>query len=224
MKRVRWLRAQWPFAMSNLVASMKVHLFTVGSFDGFVVDRVRDDSVEGRYIEKFSYKESVIDPFGYEEFFDRVSYRSTEFTLYSEFPNVELRNGHRNSREFINKLQEICNFSVAIVPINISLLDWVGRFQEKINQKVTIDSLQISDFQLEAGISAKILIKGDKDVREALQNLSADRKFALDKVQVKIPTGQKIISINISSNGNVAIPEDYFSEFSNVLRQSLFEP
>jgi hypothetical protein len=221
MKRVRWLRAQWPFAIQYLVARMKAHLFTIDSFDGFVIDRVREDSVEGRYVEKFSYKESVTDPFGNEEVFDRISYRSTEFTLYSEFPNIELRNGHRNSREFINKLQEICNFAVAIVPINISLLDWVGKFQEKINQKITVDSLQISGLQLEAGISAKILIKGDKDVREALQNLSADRKFILDKLQIKIPTGQKVISINISSNGNVAILEDYFSEFSNVLRQSL---
>lgn len=223
MKRVRWLRAQWPFTMPNLAASMKAHLFTIDSFDGFVIDRVRDDSVDGRYVEKFSYKESVIDPFGNEESFDRVSYRSTDFTLYTEYPNIEIRNGFRNSRELLNKMQEICNFSVAIVPVDIGLLDIVETFQKKVNHKVIIDSLQISDFQLETGISAKILIKGDKDVREALRNLSGERKFSLDKVQIKIPTGQKVVSINISSNGSVAIPEDSFREFSTALRQSLLE-
>lgn len=223
MKRVRWLRAPWPFTMPNLAASMKAHLFTIDSFDGFVIDRVRDDSVDGRYVEKFSYKENVIDPFGNQESFDRVSYRSTEFTLYSEFPNIEIRNGYRNSRELLNKLQEICNFSVAIVPIDIGLLGLIERFQDKVNHKFIIDSLQISDFQLEAGINAKILIKGDKDVREALRNLSGERKFSLDKVQVKIPAGHKVVSINISNNGSVAIPEDYFSDFSILLRQSLTE-
>ena len=223
MKRVRWLRAQWPFTMQDLAISMKTHLFAIDSFDGFVIDRVRVDSVEGRYVEKFSYKESVIDPFGYEETFDRVSYRSTDFTLYSVFPNIEIRNGYRSSRELLNKLHQICNFSVAIVPVDIGLLDIIDRFQKKVNQKIIIDSLQISDFQLEAGISAKILIKGDKDVREALLNLFGERKFSLDKVQVKIPTGQKVVSINISSNGSVMIPEDCFSEFSTVLRQSLLQ-
>ncbi len=223
MKRVRWLCATWPFTMANLAANIKAHLFAIDSFDGFVIDRVRDNCVEGRYIERFSYKESVIDPFGNEEFFDRVSYRTTDFTLYSESPNIEIRNGYRNSREFLNKLQEICNFSVAIVPVDIDLLDLIQKFQERINQKIIIDSLQISDFQLEAGINAKILIKGDKDVREALRNLSGDRKFSLDKVQVKVPTGQKVVSINLSNNGSVAIPEDYFNEFSHVLRQSLLQ-
>ena len=221
MKRVRWLSAHWPVSMTTLAGNMSKQLFTVESFDGFIIDRIRDNLIEGSFVEKLSYQEKITDPFGNEQVFDRVTYRNVEFTLHSEFPNIELRNAHKNARLLISKLLELCNFSVAIVPVKADLLKWVEAFQEMINQKLLIDSLQISEFQLEAGVSAKILIKGDRDVIEALSNLSGNRKFLLDKVQVKIPRGHKLTSIQMASNGTVTIPDDYFNDFSGVLRDCL---
>lgn len=221
MKRVRWLGAKWPISMRILAAKMKTQLFTPESFDGFVIERVREDSIEAQYIEKVSYQETVTDPFGKEEVFDKVAYRNIQFTLFSEFPNIELRDAHRSTREFLNKLLELCNFSVAIEPVTLDLLDWVEAFQQNISQKITIDSLQVSGLELEAGVSAKILLKGNKDVREALQHLTDKKKFILEKVQVKIPVGQQIIPIHMSSSGTAKIPEDYLNDFLHVLRASL---
>lgn len=221
MKRVRWLGAQWPVPMRGLAVKMKSQLFTPESLDGFVIERVREDSIEARYIEKLSYQETITDPFGKEEVFDRVAYRNVEFTLFSEFPHIELRDAHRSTREFLNKLLELCNFSVAIEPITIDLLDWVDAFEKYISQKITIDSLQASGLELEAGVSAKVLLKGNKDVREALKHLSAKRKFVLEKVQVKIPVGQQVISIHMSSSGTAKIPEDHLNDFLDILRTSL---
>lgn len=222
MKRVRWLGAQWPVSMRTLAAKMKTQLFTPESLDGFVIERVREDSIEAHYIEKLSYQETITDPFGKEEVFDRVAYRNIEFTLFSEFPNIELRDAHRSTREFLNRLLELCNFSVAIEPVTLDLLDWVEAFQKNISQKTMIDALQVSGLELEAGVSAKILLKGNKDVREALQHLSAKRKFVLEKVQVKIPIGQQIIPIHMSNSGTAKIPEDHLNDFLHVLRESLF--
>lgn len=221
MKRVRWLGAQWPVSMRILAAKMKTQLFTPESFDGFVIERVRENSIEALYIEKLIYQETITDPFGKEEVFDRVVYRNIEFTLFSEFPNIELRDAHRSTREFVNKLLELCNFSVAIEPVTVDLLDWVEAFQKNINQKTMIDSLQVSGLELEVGVSAKILLKGDRDVREALQHLSAKRKFVLEKVQVKIPVGQQVIPIHMSNFGTAKIPDDHLNDFLHVLRMSL---
>ena len=221
MKRVRWLRAQWPVSMRTLAAKMKMQLFTPESFDGFVIERVRENSIEAQYIEKVSYQEIITDPFGKEDVIDRVTYRHIEFTLFSEFPNIELRDAHRSTREFLNRLLELCSFSVAIEPVTLDLLDWVEAFQKNISQQIMIDSLQVLGLELEAGVSAKILLKGDKDVREALQHLSAKRKFVLEKVQVKIPEGQNIIPIQMSNSGAAKIPKEHLNDFLHVLRASL---
>lgn len=221
MKRVRWLKAQWPVSIRTLATKMKAQLFTPDSFDGFVIERVRDDSIEAHYIEKLNYKEIVTDPFGEEATFNRVTYRSIDFTVFSNFPNIELRDAHRNTREFVSKVLELCNFSVAIEPVTVDLLQWVESFQERIGKKVIVDSLQVSGLELESEISAKILLKGTKDVRDALQHLSAKRKFALEKIQVKIPVGQSAFPIHMSNSGVARIPKEYINDYLRVVRESL---
>ncbi len=221
MKRVRWFGASWPVSMRVLAAKMKTHPFTPESLDGFVIERVRDESIEGQYIEKLSFQETVMDPFGRETVTERVSYRSIDFTLVSHFPNIELRNAHRHTRAFVSKLLELCNFSLAIEPITVDLLGWAEKFQGCLGQKAMIDSLQVSGLQLEPGVSAKMLIKGDKDVREALKHIAAKRRFVLEKIQVKVSVGGHIAVIHMSNAGTAKVADDHVEEILPVLRASL---
>lgn len=224
MKRVRWLSATWPVSMRTLGAKMKTQLFAPDSFDGFVIERIRDNAIDAHFIEKLTFQETLTDPFGNEEVFDRVLYRDVDFTLFSEFPNIELRNSQRSTKEFVSKLLELCNFSLTVTPVSVNLLDWVQAFQQKIDQKILVDSLQVSGFELEDGVTAKILLKGDGDVREALQHISAKRKFALEKVQAKIMMGSKVVPIHLTSTGSLRIPSDYLNELLPILRSSLPAP
>lgn len=221
MRRVRWLGAEWPVSMRTLASRMKVQCFTAESFDGFVIHRVRDNSIEGEYVEKLNYQETVTDPFGNETVFDRVRYRRIEFTLFSEFPNIELRDAHRSTREFISKLLELCSFSVTVEPITAELLRWADDFQQAIGEKTVIDSVQVSGLELEAGVHAKVLLKGSKDVRAALEHLSQKRKFELEKVQVKVRAGQLVFPIHLSDSGTARIPEDQWNDLLPMLRSSL---
>ena len=224
MKRVRWLKAQWPVTIRMLAAKMKTQLFTPNSFDGFVIERVRDDSIEAHYIEKLNYKEIVTDPFGNEESFDRTTYRRIDFTFFSEFPNIELRDAHRNTREFVSKVLELCNFSVAVEPVMVDLLLWAETLQEQLGKKVIVDSLQVTGLEFEPEINAKILLKGGRDVREALKHLSAKRKFTLEKIQVKIPVGQSFFPIHMSNSGIARIPKEYLDDYIRIVRESLASP
>lgn len=221
MKRVRWLSAEWPISMRTLATKMKGHLFTENSFDGFVIDRVRDNFIEGHYIEKMSFQESVTDPFGKEEVFDRISYRSIEFTLFSDFPNIELRDASRSTRELTNKLLEICNFSLTVIPLSIDLLEWIKAVQGVLNQDILVDSLQVSGFEIEKDISAKILMKSHIDVRNALKNITMDKKYLLEKVQIKIAVDGEIIPIHMTNSGMVKIPENHVNDFLPILRSSV---
>lgn len=220
MNRVRWLNAQWPFSMRTIGNRLKGMPFTEDSIDGFAIERIRDDFVEGRFIEKYTYQEVIADPFGTEEVLERTGYRSTGFTLYSQFPYIELRNGQRSIKEFVNRLLQACNFNLVVAPVTVNLLDWIVSLQELFGQKVVVDSLQVSGVELEKGITGKILLKGDKDVREAIVHIVGGKRYTLEKVQVKLASSGQRISIHLANNGSAKIPPDHTSELLPLLRKS----
>ena len=224
MKRVRWLSAKWPVSMRTLGARMKTQIFTPESFDGFVIERIRDSSIEAHFIEKMTFQETTTDPFGKVEIIDRIAYRDVDFTLFSDFPNIELRNSQRSTKEFVSKLLELCNFSLTVNPVSVNLLEWVQAIQRQTQQKLLVDSLQISGLELEEGVSAKVLLKGDKDVREAMQHLSVRKKFTLEKMQVKIPMGSQTVPVHLANTGSVKIPVDHFNDLVPLLRSTLPPP
>lgn len=220
MNRVRWLNAQWPISMRIAGNRMKARPFTEDSVDGFIVERVREDFIEGRFIEKYIYQEVNSDPFGKEEVVERVGYRSTYFTLYSQFPHIEIINGHRSTRDFVNRLLEICDFDLVIAPVTVNLLDWVSTFQDLLGKNITIDSLQISGVELEVGVIGKILLKGDKDVRGAVDRIVGEKKYILEKIQVKMELDSKGVAIHLANNGSAKIPVDRTGELLPLLRKA----
>lgn len=220
MNRVRWLNAQWPSSMRTIGNKLKAMPFSEDSMDGFSIERVRDDYIEGRYIEKYLYQEVNADPFGKEEIIERTGYRFTDFTLFATFPCIELRNGQRSIKEFVNKLLQACNFALVVSPITVNLLDWVASFQGLTGQKIVVDSVQVSGVTLEEGITGKILLKGDRDVRAAIDNIVGGNKYTLEKVQVKMSSGGKSFSVHLANNGTAKIPPDLTSELLPLLRQS----
>jgi hypothetical protein len=223
MNRVRWLNAQWPASMRTIGNKMKARPFTEDSVDGFAVERIREDFIEGRFIEKYAYQEINSDPFGNEEVFERVGYRSTEFTLHSQFPHVELRNGQRSIRDFVNRLLETCNFNLVVSPVTVNLVDWVSNFQASLGNKVIVDSLQISGVELEAGITGKILLKGDKDVREAIDHIVGGKNYVLEKIQMKLEMGSQRVTVHLANNGSAKVPPDHTSDLLPLLRKSIFQ-
>lgn len=220
MNRVRWLNAQWPSSIRIIGNKLKAMPFSEESMDGFAIERVREDFIEGRYIEKYAYQEANSDPFGNEEIIERTGYRSTEFTIFAQFPYIELRNGQRSIKEFVNKLLQACNFTLVISPINVNLLDWLASFQKITGQKIVVDSLQVSGIALEEGITGKILLKGDRDVREAIDNIVGGKRYTLEKVQVKMALGGKSLSVHLANTGTAKIPPDHTSDLLPLLRQS----
>lgn len=220
MNRVRWLNAEWPFALRIIGEKLKAMPFNEDSMDGFAIERIRDDFIEGRYIEKYIYQEVIADPFGKETVIEKTGYRSTEFTLFSQVPCIELRNGQRSIKEFVSRLLQACNFTLIVSPVTVNLFDWVVSFQKVTGKKIVVDSLQVSGVVLKEGVTGKILLKGNRDVRDAIDSIVGGKKYILDKVQVKIPSGGKIISINLASNGTIKMPSDHTSEFLPLLRRS----
>jgi hypothetical protein len=194
--------------------------FSEEKMDGFVIERIRDSFIEGRYIEKYNYQEVISTPFGDDEVLDRTGYRTTEFTLFDSSPHIELRNYQRSTKELISRLLEACSFNLVVTPPTVNLSEWISALQDALEQKITIDSLQVSAVEIDEGITGKILLKGLKDVREAANTLLNGRKHVLEKVQVKFIDLNKTVAIQLSHTGTAKLPAALPSDLLRHLRAS----
>lgn len=220
MNRVRWLNAQWPSSIRTVGKKLIDMPFTEERTDGFAIERIRDDFIEGRYIEKYNYQEVISTPFGSEEVLDRIGYRTTEFTLFDSPPHIELRNYQRSLKELISRLLEACSFNLVVTPPAVNLIEWVSALQDAVDQEITVDSLQVSGVEIDEGVTGKILLKGVKDVREATDILLAGRKHVLEKVQVKFTDLNKTVAIQLSNKGTATLPAVLPSDLLRHLRVS----
>src|SRR5687768_2763888 len=105
--RHRWLRAEWPLSIRALAARLKAVPFSVATSQGFVIDRVRDRSIEARFVERTEFTETIVDPFGTETQLPRLQFIQCPFAVYEEFPQLELIDCPRSAHVLLNKLSEL---------------------------------------------------------------------------------------------------------------------
>jgi hypothetical protein len=220
MTRYRWFQTEWPFSIPTLAQRLKSKPFGDEVMDGFVLDRVRDEYLEARYIEKLEYTQEITDPYGKELSFPRIDFKLWEFRASSNFPGLELMNSPRSTQTFISRLLEASDFSLAVNPLEVDVLNWASLFQSVTNIKVVVDSLQIGALELDRGIFAKTVIKGEKDVLDASTSITKGRRYNLEKVQLRLQGEHKgtiILTNSGSANMNVSDKETLVK----ALRQSL---
>ena len=124
----------------------------------------------------------------------------------------------------MSKLTELNNFSVTISPLSVDLLKWVDAFQSLVNTNVIIDSLQISNIELEPDIIGRFSISGHKDVRDALQRITKGKRFELDRIQVKLPYEDRTASLQLTNAAAVKLEDVLIDDILPALRQSLPAP
>jgi hypothetical protein len=224
MRRIRWFNAEWPVSLRTLAAKMRANPFREDSIEGFIVDRVRENLIEGRFIEKIAFEETSTDPFGEEHTFERLVYRNLEFVISSGFPNIELWDAPRSTQAYVSKLLEFSNFQVAIVPLSVDVIQWAKVFESAVKGKVTIDSIQVAGIELERGVTAKIVISGDKDVRDALKSIVKTRKYAMERAQLRLTMNSKSIPIQLTDTGAAKLDDAFVEEFLPALKASLPRP
>ena len=223
MKRFRWFKVDWPTSIRTLAGRIKARTFEAESGHGFFIDRVRDDFLEARYVERIQYTDLVVDPFGQELKYERVEFRQALFRASSAAPGLELIDPPRNVQALMNRLSETVDFEVAITPAVVDVLSWSASLQRTGGVSSVVDSLQIGALEIESGIVAKVVIKGDKDVREACTKLTQGRTFAVEKIQLRLATPCRGTLV-LSSGGSSALSsEDSVEHLVQPLREALAE-
>lgn len=221
MKRFRWFQVQWPISIRTLAKRIKIRTFEGESGHGFFIDRVRDDYLEARYVERVEYTDVVVDPFGKELTFERVEFHQTLFRASSAAPGLELIDPPRSVQALMNRLSEAVDFEVAITPAVVDVLAWSAMLQNTGGVSSVVDSLQIGALEIEPGILGKVVVKGDRDVRAACTTLTQDRKFTMEKIQLRLASPHRG-TVVLSSGGSAALSsEDSIEHLIQPLRIAL---
>ena len=221
MKRLRWLQASWPFSVRTLASKLREYKFGLDSEDGFLVERVRENFIEGKFIEKIAFDEIVRDPFGNEIKYDRLAYREVDFIFSAAYPQVEISNFPRGLQAFISRTSEATNFSTAFSSLKIDPFIWAEAIQKRFPRHFRIDLAQLSDLFVEENITAKVLLSGSSDVRTALEKFTNKRRHTVDKIQVKLEHEGSLLSLLLAADGTLRTLESTPTEVLDVARHAL---
>lgn len=205
MIRTRWLTAELKISLRALAARMRTQAFTDESHDGFLLDRSREDRIEGRFIEKLTFQERVPDPFGQELVFDRVVYRQVQFMIYREFPQLELRDAPRGTLSFMSKLLELCDFNLTSAPFTVDVIRWAESIGRIVGAAVLMDMMQLSEISVTPTVTGTMVLKSDRDVRESLRSIIGSRPYTVQKVRLNWKEPTRGVVIQLSNNGSAKI-------------------
>jgi hypothetical protein len=186
MIRYRWIEAAWPFDMKTLANRLRENTFTSAVYSGFILDRTRLDTVEGRFIERVKYSESIVDPLGGEQFIERLEFRIVKFKASSIGVGLELNNVPRSTSAFINAMSIACDYSLSLRSVNVDPLLWGEAVGKIISKNYNFISIQLSKIELADAVNAQVIISGRADVRTFLDKVTLGNKHIIDKVKIEI--------------------------------------
>jgi hypothetical protein len=220
MIRARWLTAEPKISLRALASRMRAHPFTSEGQDGFLLDRTREDCIEGRYIEKIAFQETIPDPFGHELTFERVAYKTIQFFLFREFPQLELRDAPRGTNSFVTSLLQLCDFELSSTSFDVDVIVWADAIAHQIGSSVNIDMMQVSEISVTPNITGSMVIKGDRDVRDALKKIIGARPHTVEKVRLNWKDSGNSVSVQIGNTGAAKIDSSDL-DLLTILRQSI---
>lgn len=220
MKRYRWLKARWPISMRLLAKRLRSKAFDGEQVEGFVLDRVRDDFIDARFVEKIEYEDTVTDPFGVESSYHRVEYRKCEFKAMLNGPGLELVDAPRGVQTLVSRLAEVTDFALSISPLSVDVLAWATVVQQRLNVAGVVDSLQVGAVELSKGVQAKAVVKGHGDVLAATKALVQGKQHIIEKVQIRF-SGPKRMTLLLTKSGVARFDQEPSEELLSIVRASL---
>jgi len=221
--RIAWLRIR-PInqqGFQKLAKAIGKDQFTTDVTSGFIVDSERKSAIEARFIQRRTFSETVADPFGNESKIERIEYAQIKFTLFAEPLHLEITNPPRNLTPLINRLGELCEGKFAIFPPEEPVSDLM-RAMVKLAKSAKITGLLVSNLQLSATTTAKVLIKGNEDVKKLLPGFIGQRKHTIKEAQLEIviPSGDQA-RFTIKENCRLTIQTQEQTESMEFIRQMI---
>jgi hypothetical protein len=221
LKRLKYLSADWPVALQTVGASIKTAPFSEETGDGFVLERVRSSSLEGRYFEKIVVNEVVEDPFGQTLAYERVTYREVHFKFSKAYPEIEILNPPRSLKMFFNRVAALLDFKVAFESLIVEPVQWVANIKNSNDFKASVQSIEVSGLAIDKDTTARFALVSQQDVLATAEKLIAKRAHYVEKVTIKIESDLGLYSLQLSADGAIRMADEIPAELVDVVRLAM---
>jgi hypothetical protein len=222
MNRVRWFRASLPMSLRSMAAKISSSPLELDGDMGFKVEKIRTESVDASYYERFSWIESGVDPFGREFSFERVGYKVVRFTLSKNYPELQVIDAPRGLSSLFSRIAELTDFGATIEPLRIDVLRWASSLQNSYTGSFRVASMSVSDLGVEEGITGSLTVSSrDQDVKAATGRLLSRRAYSVQRVQVVMRSQASDASLTLISDGSVKSSSDIDADILIAVRQAV---
>lgn len=221
MNRIRWFQAQLPVSLRAMAERLGAAPLVIDGDMGFKVARIRQDSIQANYYERFAWTESGIDPFGREFSFERESYKTIRFVLSKKYPELEIIDAPRGLASLFSRFAELTDFGLSIQPLRVDVLQWAQALQANFDGTFRIASMSVTDLGVEESITGTLTVSSrSEDVRAAATKLLSRRQYTTQKVQIALRSRASTALLTLTSDGGVKSSLELDSEIVDAVRQA----
>jgi hypothetical protein len=186
--------------MPLLADRLSSRSFTADSHNGFLLEKIRPESITGRFIEKILVKQFIENPLGGELIYDRIEFKQTKFIASASTLGIELIDAPRGLNTFTSRLSEMCDHKLTISEPRVDVLAWAENFENELGQKILIPSAQLNQIEIEEGVTGAAVLRGARDIRPEISSLFPKRRHVVEKIKISFLDARKA-SLTIAHNG-----------------------
>lgn len=194
--------------------------FGKSSATGFRISTFDANVLEGSYIEKTEFTETVNDPFGNQIEIPRVRFDTINFRLSRKFPELEVVDPPRSIRGLLSEISRAFEFSAAIEKISVDVAQWFGATERYLKQ-THVTKMVYSDIVISPGVEGGLVVTGAADVREGASAFLGKKKGTVERIGFVGLSGQESVSCELSATGRASFDCSDEDDMRKILRESL---
>lgn len=220
MTRIKWLSLVNRAGATDYAKFSRLlskHAYSDDYASGFLIDELRSDYLQARYVSKRVVKQNIETPFG--DIIDQefVSYDITQFRISKNGPGIELVNSPRSITAFLNQLALVANFQIGVNDLTVNLKEWVTNISENSGSDILMQSFECKDIQLGKNLVATLSVSGSGNIEKEIEGMLKDKRYTLKRVKLTID-GCNIV---LSNNCSVQIGSGDVEHITELLRSSI---
>jgi hypothetical protein len=223
MKKIKWMLLNVSLSISDMVAKLKTQSYTDENGKGFLFDKIRDHEINGRYVEKITFQDTIPTLYGESSTFERIEYRVVEFYINKDsLPIIALINPPRSLKPFAISLVKTLGLGISLEEIDVEPISWV----DSIATETPLDIIQIeiSQMTVSPNALAKMQISSSKDLRDYYNNNFPEKnKSRVDRVIISVISPSYNGKVKITRSGLAIIDTKHEKDFTEVLYNSLIK-
>lgn len=223
MKRLSFFAIQLPDgALARIRSGAEREKLLRTSESGFVLTRTSSSTIAGKYVQRASWEQQVVDPIRGAISVPRISVESTAFRIVGRGGILELHDPPRSTAEFFATLSWLTDFSLTIGRFKADPLRWAEALSRDCSN---LNVIRLSTERLgnSRGFAASLELVGTDDVRGELQRHRHFRDALAKQIRVGFEWKGRAYQLAISSDARLRSQRDLPDTLVRVLRRSLSE-